>query len=313
MRVPRIGITVGDPGGIGPEIILKSLPFILDEFKARIFLLGPKPVFSAWSERLGIAFPSFSHLNIIDATGDMSLVRIGCDAEENGRISFAAFREAASQAADGNLDAVVTAPVSKLSWHKAGVEWAGHTEYFQSIYPGAIMSFWSEDLRVALLSHHVPLREALDLVTKETMVPFFRRLHRALQAYGMGEFTYLVSGLNPHAGESGLLGKEEEREIRPALEMLREEGLSVKGPYPPDIVFRMARGLKNHMVVALYHDQGLIAFKLDAFETGVNATLGLPFVRTSPDHGTAFDIAGKNMADPSSLISAVRLAFRFSA
>ena len=241
----------------------------------------------------------------------MDRVKIGQDAEENGRISFAAFRESVTLAEKAELDAVVTAPVSKLSWHRAGINWAGHTEYFQSFYPDAIMTFWAESQRVALLSHHVPLRKALDRVTKEGMVHFIRLLHRALVAYGMEGYTFLVAGLNPHAGESGLLGREEELEIRPALETVRAEGITVEGPYPPDIVFRMARGLMDRMVIALYHDQGLIAFKLDAFETGVNATLGLPFVRTSPDHGTAFDIAGKGTADPSSLISAVRLALRF--
>ncbi|MCJ7679795.1 MAG: 4-hydroxythreonine-4-phosphate dehydrogenase PdxA, partial [Candidatus Aminicenantes bacterium] len=306
-------ITVGDPGGIGPEIILKSLPSLLDKSDALFILLGPRPVFSFWSDRLGISFPSHPNLKIVEIKGDMDRVKIGRDAEENGRISFFAFRAAVSLAEKGELDSVVTAPISKLSWHMAGIHWAGHTEFLQSTYPDAIMSFWAENLRVALLSHHIPLREALERVTKDGMIQFIRRLHRSLGAYGMEGYTFLVAGLNPHAGESSLLGREEDLEIRPALDAVRAEGIPVEGPYPPDIVFRMARGLMDRIVIALYHDQGLIAFKLDAFETGVNATLGLPFVRTSPDHGTAFDIAGNNTADPSSLISAVRLALRFLA
>jgi 4-hydroxythreonine-4-phosphate dehydrogenase len=207
---------------------------------------------------------------------------------------------------------MVTAPVSKAGWHLAGVPWRGHTEYLEHFYPGAVMSFWSDRLRVALLSHHVPLREALTKVRKDALLGYFRVLHQSAGRVPAGPREFLVPGLNPHAGENGLLGGEEEREIRPAVDAARAEGIDVSGPYPPDTVFRMALGRPERMVAALYHDQGLIAFKLESFETGVNATLGLPFVRTSPDHGTAFDIAGKGLADPRSMMEAIRLAVRFT-
>jgi len=172
------------------------------------------------------------------------------------------------------------------------------------------MTFWSETLTVALLSHHIPLREALARVTKADILAFLRALASGLDAAGAGPYELLMAGLNPHAGEGGLLGGEEAEEIAPAVREAREGGLPVSGPFPPDVVFRSAYGRPGRIVVALYHDQGLIPFKLAGFETGVNVTLGMPFLRTSPDHGTAFDIAGQGRADARSMIAALRLAAR---
>lgn len=218
-----------------------------------------------------------------------------------------------SAARDDLLDAVVTAPVSKAAWRLAGIPWRGHTDYLERDYPGAVMSFWSERLRVALLSHHLPLSEALGKVRKSNLIDFFRTLHRSLEKAPGGPFDILVAGLNPHAGEDGALGSEEDEEIRPAVETASREGIPISGPYPPDTVFLRARARGNTVVAALYHDQGLIGFKLEAFTSGVNVTLGLPFVRTSPDHGTAFDIAGRGLADPRSMREALILALSFSA
>jgi 4-hydroxythreonine-4-phosphate dehydrogenase len=231
----------------------------------------------------------------------------------NGEASFRFFEAALAAVRGGFLDAVVTAPVSKAAWKLAGVPWRGHTEYLAGLYPGAIMSFWSDRLRVALLSHHLPLEEALGLIRKDVLLDFFRALGLSIGRIKGGPRELLVAGLNPHAGEGGLLGGEEEREVRPAVEAARNEGINISGPYPPDTVFRRALGRSEVLVAALYHDQGLIPFKLEAFEAGTNATLGLPFVRTSPDHGTAFDIAGKGIANPQSMMEAIRLAGRFIA
>jgi 4-hydroxythreonine-4-phosphate dehydrogenase len=170
------------------------------------------------------------------------------------------------------------------------------------------MAFWSERLKVALLTHHLSLRAALKKVNRENLERFFISLHRSLKKVNPGGFEFLVAGLNPHAGEDGLLGREEVDTIAPAVKAARGRGLKISGPYPPDVVFRAALGREDVFVIALYHDQGLIPFKLAAFESGVNVSLGLPFARTSPDHGTAFDIAGKNRANPQSFIEAVRLA-----
>ena len=322
MTLPAIGISLGDPGGIGPEVVLKALaaPSLLPE--ARFIVFGDRRLWDAERASLGLhlevqvhkgdTVPSAPGLYFNDIgamPGDV--VRGGASAE-NGKSSFLAFEKAVELAGRGILDAVVTAPVSKTSWRLAGLSWRGHTEYLDSLYPGAIMTFWSERLKVALLSHHIPLIEALGRVRKGVLLDFFRALHRSLAGVRSGVEELLVAGLNPHAGEDGLLGGEETTEIQPAIEAAAKEGIPVSGPFPPDTVFLKALDRPEKMVVAMSHDQGLVAFKLVAFETGVNATLGMPFIRTSPDHGTAYDIAGKGAADPRSLIAAIRMAVELS-
>ncbi|HEX2695976.1 MAG TPA: 4-hydroxythreonine-4-phosphate dehydrogenase PdxA [Acidobacteriota bacterium] len=323
MIVPAIGISLGDPGGIGPEVVLKALATSSLFPEARFVVFGDRRVWDAERAVLGLRLESPIHegdtvppapglyFNDIGAMpGDV--VR-GRASGENGKSSFLAFEKAVELAGRGILDAVVTAPVSKTSWRLAGLPWRGHTEYLDSLYPGAIMTFWSERLKVALLSHHIPLTEAVGRVRKDVLLDFFRALHRSLAGVRSGIEELFVAGLNPHAGEDGLLGAEETTEIRPAIEEAAREGIPVSGPFPPDTVFLKALDRPTKMVVAMSHDQGLIGFKLVAFETGVNTTLGMPFVRTSPDHGTAFDIAGKGTADPRSMLEALRLAVRLSA
>jgi 4-hydroxythreonine-4-phosphate dehydrogenase len=322
MTVPRIGVTLGDPGGIGPEIVLKVLArdeavpqasyvlfgdsrLIADEARS----LGLPAVFEPW-QAVARSVPGVFLTEVPGPGADRTRSRPDA---ANGEASFRFFEAALAAVRTGALDAVVTAPISKAAWKLAGVPWRGHTDWLESLYPGAIMSFWSDRLRVALLSHHVPLSEALAKIRKSALLKFFRALRQSAGRIEDGPREFLVPGLNPHAGEKGLLGGEEEGEIRPAVEAARDEGIDVSGPYPPDTVFRMALGRPEKMVAALYHDQGLIPFKLASFEAGVNATLGLPFVRTSPDHGTAFDIAGKGMADPRSMREAIQLAVRFIA
>jgi 4-hydroxythreonine-4-phosphate dehydrogenase len=251
-------------------------------------------------------------LSFIDLPFSPRKLKKGMPTAGNGRTSFRYFQAAVDEARRGRLQAVVTAPISKKSWALAGVRYRGHTEYLSRLYPGAIMAFWSDSLKVALLSHHLSLRAALRKVDKENLGRFFRGLDQSLKEMSPEGFEFLVAGLNPHAGEDGLLGREEIDEVEPAIKKARRKGMRISGPYPPDVVFRKALGQKNRVVIALYHDQGLIPFKLEAFETGVNITLGLPFVRTSPDHGTAFDIAGKNRANPKSLVEAIRLAAAYS-
>jgi 4-hydroxythreonine-4-phosphate dehydrogenase len=322
MTFPRIGVTLGDPGGIGPEVVLKALAGDHDLPRAAYILFGTSGVVERAAGALGVR-PDMAAWNPAETGGPgLFLSEIPAHLEaapparpdaRNGQASFGYFEAAVDAARRGALDAVVTAPVSKAAWKMAGVAWRGHTEYLESLYPGAIMSFWSPRLKVALFSHHLPLREALAKVRRADLLAFFRELDRTAGRMPGGPRELLVAGLNPHAGEDGLLGDEEEREIGPAVEAARAEGLRISGPYPPDTVFRSALSLPEAMAVALYHDQGLIAFKLEAFETGVNVTLGLPFVRTSPDHGTAFDIAGRGTASERSMVEAIRLAGRFSA
>ena len=322
MTVPRIGVTPGDPGGIGPEIVVKTLsrPSVLPP--AAYVLFADSRIVAAEEKRLGLRLaarewrpegPREAGVYIAQVPASGWAAAHGRVSAENGEASFRFFETAVAEARNGRLEAVVTAPISKAAWSLGGRPWRGHTDYLAQFYPGAIMSFWSERLKVALFSHHRPLREAVDAVRKDALVDFLMGLHRALEKIPGGPFTLLVAGLNPHAGEDGSLGLEENEEIGPAIDAARRGGVPVTGPFPPDTVFLRALGKKETVVVALTHDQGLIAFKLEAFATGVNVTLGLPFVRTSPDHGTAFDIAGKGIADSQSMEEALRLAAVFTA
>jgi len=322
MTVPRIGVTLGDPGGVGPEIVLKAFGSGVLLPPASYILFGDSRIIAEEADALGLPFKAgpwregergkagIFLSETVSPAADRALRRPDA---RNGRASFRSFEAAVAAARGGRLEAVVTGPVSKTSWKMAGLPWRGHTEYLESFYPGAIMSYWSDKLLVALFSHHLPLSKALGKVRRAALLDFFRGLSAAAGRVEGGPREFLVPGLNPHAGENGLLGSEEELEIGPAVEAARSEGIAISGPHPPDTVFRRALGRLDILVAALYHDQGLIPFKLEAFESGVNATLGLPFARTSPDHGTAFDIAGRGKADPGSMVAAIRLAGRFTA
>ena len=322
-NLPRVGITLGDPGGIGPEIILKALSGKAALPAARYILFGTRRFLEREEKELGIRLGAGvtgegrgrarRSLEVRDLPAPAGAGRRGRDGASGGLASFGYFKAAVAEARRGGLDAVVTAPVSKAAWSMAGLSWKGHTEYLAGFHPGAIMAFWSKPLKVALVSHHLSLRAALEKIKKQSLCDFFVSLDRSLAGTAAGRFEFAVAGLNPHAGERGLLGREEVDEVGPAIEEAGRLGIRISGPFPPDVIFRNAVGRKDLFVVALYHDQGLIPFKLLAFKTGVNVSLGLPFVRTSPDHGTAFDIAGKGLADPRSLIEAIRLAVSLSA
>jgi 4-hydroxythreonine-4-phosphate dehydrogenase len=322
MTVPAIGVSLGDPGGIGPEVVVKTLARAGLLPEAAYVVFGDPRAVQTEESRLGIRMgarewrpelPSEAGVFLAAVASPEGRAAPGEVTAANGEASFRAFEAAVERARAGRLAAVVTAPISKSAWALAGHPFRGHTEYLERIFPGAVMAFWSERLKVALLSHHMSLRGAIDRVRSATVLEFLRSLRRGLERVPGGPFRLLVAGLNPHAGEDGRMGREEIDEIRPALDRAAAEGIPVAGPFPPDTLFLQALGKSDEIVVALYHDQGLIPFKLASFATGVNVTLGLPFVRTSPDHGTALDIAGKGVADPRSLEEAIRLAVAFSA
>ncbi len=322
MTLPRIGVTLGDPSGVGPEVVLKALCRPERLPAAEYILFASRRVLEAEQKALGLELRAGGVVFAEKREGSLTLAGLeeprtaipkGIPSAEAGRLSFHYFKTAVEAARMKKLEAVVTAPISKQSWALAGIGWRGHTEYLDHLFPGAVMAFWSERLKVALLSHHLPLREALALVREDVLFPYFLHLRDCLGRAGLDNVEFLLAGLNPHAGEGGVLGGEEAAEILPAVEKARRAGINISDPIPPDVVFRRALDRPKAVVIALYHDQGLIAFKLLAFETGVNVSLGLPFVRTSPDHGTAFDIAGRNSADPASLVEALRLARRLAA
>lgn len=322
MILPKIGITLGDPGGVGPEVTLKALSRISALPKAQYILLGSRHIIEKEQETLNLDLHLPSLKSFVEkATHNPSLYEVECStrtvekgkpSKDNGDSSFRYFEKAVHEAQKGNLQALVTAPISKNSWNLAGIRWAGHTDCLNHTYPEAIMFFWSDALKVALYTHHLPIKDALERVRKKPLSRFFLSLQKELQKARIPYCEFLVAGLNPHAGEQGLMGSEEIEEIIPAIESAQRSGVSIKGPIPPDVVFRIALNQPNKIVIAMFHDQGLIPFKIQAFDQGINVTLGLPFVRTSPCHGTGFDIAGKGIANPESMIEAIKLAHRFA-
>lgn len=318
MSLPRIGITLGDPGGIGPETVLKALSPENSLPKISYLLFGSSSVIEEEKRILGLDIeiepyektkesqtPSISLLEI---ETPLKTIKKGFPSKENGEASFLFFKRAVEEAEKGTVQAFVTAPISKHSWNLAGLKWSGHTDFLSQAYSQAIMTFWSEKLKVALFTHHLPLKSALEEIKRGNLQDFFLNLHKTIETIKPGTFHYLVAGLNPHAGEEGLFGSEEGEEIIPAITYAQKKGMRISGPYPPDTVFWKALNCSEKIVIALYHDQGLIPFKLESFEKGVNVTLGLPFIRTSPDHGTAFDIAGQRKANANSMVEAIKLA-----
>jgi 4-hydroxythreonine-4-phosphate dehydrogenase len=282
---PRIAITVGDPAGIGPEIARKAAKDARVRDACEPVLYGP---------------PEAAHFEP------------GVLTSAAGRAAYDAICAAVADAQAGRVDAIATAPVNKLAFSHAGLPWKGHTDLLGHLTgrEDIAMMFWSEPLKVVLATVHVPLADVPRLVTRSLLERIIGLTARELPRFGVATPRIALAGLNPHAGEEGLLGGEEQGVLRPAVAAMRERGITVEGPFPGDTVFgRAARG-EFDVVVACYHDQGLIPVKLLAFGHSVNVTIGLPIIRTSVDHGTAFDIAGKNVADPSSMIEATLLAAR---
>jgi len=284
---PRVAVTVGDPAGIGPEIAAKAMADARVHDVCEPVLYGPPA---------GARFDP------------------GVLSGEAGRAAYDAICEAVRDAQAGSVDAIATAPVNKLALSRAGLPWKGHTDLLAHLTASrrVAMMFWSEPLKVVLATVHVPLADVPKVLTRERLDDVIALTAASLPAFGLGRGRLALAGLNPHAGEEGLLGDEETRVLRPAVEAARGRGVAIDGPFPGDTVFgRAARG-EFDAVIACYHDQGLIPIKLLAFGRAVNVTLGLPIVRTSVDHGTAFDIAGRGIADASSLVEAVLLAARLA-
>jgi len=284
---PRVAITCGDPAGIGPEIAQKAAndPRVRDVCEPVVY--GPS------------ARARFT-------PGELS--------GEAGRAAYDTLCEAVKDAQSGVVAAVATAPVNKLAFARAGLPWKGHTDLLAHLTgsPRVAMMFWSEPLKVVLATIHIPLAAVTSALTRELVDDIIDLSSRELPRFGIAQPRLAFAGLNPHAGEDGLLGHEEAKVLRPAIEAAQKRGIHINGPFPGDTVFGRAVRGEFDAVIACYHDQGLIPVKLLAFGRAVNVTLGLPIIRTSVDHGTAFDIAGKNVADPASMIEATLLAARLA-
>ena len=340
---PVIAITMGDPAGIGPEIIVKTLSKPLVNRIERIgrpVVIGDRGVLEQAARRLGspcVIQPlhdpeavraSKAGLHLIDLKNvDLSRLVIGRPDAAGGRTAVEAIRKAVELALARRVAAIVTAPISKEALHAAGYPYPGHTELLAELsrtkevgmlmvasLPRPNRTRLTPQLRILLATTHLSMRDLPDRLTRERVLTAIRLGHEAARKYfGLRRPRLAVTGLNPHAGEGGLFGREEDEVIRPAVEQARRDGIPVAGPFPADSLIRQAFEGKYDLVVAMYHDQALIPIKLLGFGRAVNVTVGLPFVRTSPDHGTAYDIAGKGIADPGSLIEAIRLAVDFSA
>lgn len=330
---PTIGITMGDPAGIGPEVVVKALADEALRASARFLVYGMNELLAYAADLAEIEpfwwrVPRESHLASYDLVHDVVVLdfdefsmlgqSVHRPTRQGGEASLA-FIHAALDAArkppdmPGHIDAIVTAPICKESWALAGYgKYPGHTELFQARTHAkrSVMMFISSKLRVALATIHVPLMEVRNLLSIGRVYDPIELGHETLVKLGIASPRIAVCGLNPHASEGGLFGHEEHTVIRPAIMMAREHGIDANGPFPADTIFIDAAKGKWDLVVAMYHDQGLIPIKLLAFDEAVNVTLGLPVIRTSVDHGTAFDIVGQNKANPGSMKAAIQLAVR---
>lgn len=322
IRTP-IGITIGDGAGIGPEISLKAAA---DEELCNVcrpILIGDLAHLDYLAEELllEVDLAPFvpdreSHPHLIDVVDTANLpeqapILLGVDDAITGKASAECVETAVRLCAEGTIAAIATAPISKKAIALGGYDYPGHTEFLAELTGTErfAMSFFADRLRVVLLSTHVSLRNAIELVTKENVVETIRFAAGQMSALLKKPVRIAVAGLNPHASEQGMFGDEEARVIVPAIETCRDEfGIDVSGPYSPDTIFLRGYNGDFDVVVACYHDQATIAVKSLSFGASVNVTLGLPIIRTSVDHGTAYDIAGKGIADPSSMKAAIRLA-----
>jgi len=319
--MPRIGITLGDITGIGPEVALKGVA--AEAREACFVLIGNARVIRHWNERLNLnlRFENFSQsdkntpLSILDAGEEVLPEALTPGAPEAARAAVRWLGQAADLCLKHELQAVVTAPVNKEAIVRAGIPFVGQTEFFteRAGVNRTVMMLLGHDergrwLRVALATAHIALRDVPVKLTAEKIELAVERAAEACRDLGLPRARIAVSGLNPHCGEGGEFGDEEPRIVEPAIAALRQRGMDVAGPISGDTVFHHALLGEFDAVVAMYHDQGLAPLKTVAFDTGINWTLGLPFIRTSPDHGTAYNIAGKGIANPSSMISAIRLA-----
>lgn len=319
-------LSIGDINGIGPEVLLKSLQSETPDH--RYVISGPYSAVNWWNEHLGLSLPLYkmqrqddirpSGFGVWSSVSDEQIRPLPGSVSANaGRIAMAAVEDAVRLCLDGHAKALVTAPISKEAIALAGSKHPGHTEFLAELCGvddrDVIMVLTDEELRVALATIHVPLSQVPALITQAHLERVLNNINVEMKRrYNIDNPRIHVLGLNPHAGDGGVLGDAEANVIFPAISTCRQAGIDVTGPFSADAYFGMRRWADCDIVLAMYHDQGLIPIKMKSFDKGVNLTLGLPFVRTSPDHGTAFDIAGRNIASPTSFIHAISLVNRLT-
>ncbi|MBN1152872.1 MAG: 4-hydroxythreonine-4-phosphate dehydrogenase PdxA [Dehalococcoidia bacterium] len=320
---PLLAITMGDPAGAGPEIVVKSLKSPEIQSLCRALVIGDAGVMRAAAEIVGIPMEIHSVatpgemkegedvMNVLDLKDvDLSTLVRGKVSAAAGKAAYEAIEKGTMLTLDRLTDAIVTSALNKDALNQAGYHFPGHTQILAHLcgVRDAVMMLTADNLRIVHVSTHVSLRQACDLVTKERILRVMQLGVEATRAMGVEKPRVVVPGLNPHSGEGGLFGTEEETQIIPAIEEAKALGIDVRGPLPPDTAFLRAFRGEFDLVIAMYHDQGHIPIKMVGFEKGVNVTLGLPIIRTSVDHGTVFGKAGKGTADPTSMIEAIKLA-----
>jgi len=289
----NVYITQGSEKGIAGEVIYKALKNLRLN-KVKYIFVGDKKVFEKYNSN----FPDFSKL--------FDELLLFSKTKES---SFESVKRATETIISTKNGVLVTPPISKKRWIENGYPYRGHTEFFEKyLKKKTIMFFWHKNLKIALFTHHIPLSSLFSKIDKKSIEQFFKKLHNELNKRFGFNFKYVFSSINPHAGEDGELGKEEKNIIKPVIEKLRNEGFKVDGPFPNDTIFHKFRGKKNTVVISFAHDFGLPVFKTLYFHTGVNVTLGLPFIRTSPDHGTGEDIEGLGIANEKAMKNAIKLA-----
>jgi 4-hydroxythreonine-4-phosphate dehydrogenase len=318
----RVGISIGDFNGIGPEIIMKSLAdkTITDFFTPIIFGSGKLFTYQKNIFKLNLNFNYINEasqaqggkLNMVNLVKENSMVELGTPTEESTKMAIDSLEAATEALLKGEIDVLVTAPINKDEMVKMGFKHAGHTGYFEEKFnKKGLMFLVTEDLKVAVSTHHIPIAQIAENISKEKIKKQIRVLNQTLiEDFNISKPKIAVLGLNPHAGDGGVIGNEEIEIISPAIKELSDNGILAFGPFPADSFFQPSKYRSFDAVLAMYHDQGLAPFKTLAYEEGVNYTAGLPFIRTSPDHGTAYDIAGKNIADEQSFMEAIFTAIK---
>ncbi len=315
MTHKTLALTMGDPAGIGPEITLKSLAALPDPSifpilgDTMVMRQAAKSFTAPLHEMADITDRVAGAFNLLSTSQLTALPPVGAVSAEAGSAAYAAITKGIALSLSGEIAGIVTAPIHKEALKAAGHSYPGHTEILADHANADVaMMLANDDIKTVLVTIHMALRDAIDAADYPAQIHAIKLAQQGLAAMGVPNPRIAVAGLNPHAGEGGRFGDEEIRIISPAIAAMQAEGLNVSGPWPGDTVYMMAREGKFDVVVAQYHDQGLIPVKYLGLEKGVNITLGLPFIRTSPDHGTAFDIAGQGLADPASMITALNTA-----
>jgi len=322
----RIAITLGDPSGIGPEVIIKAIDKLFSNKNNLPIIIGDAKTLEKTSQKLSLdfKFEIIENLSTYDDNGNIKVLDnqkysnidfpLGKNSLDSGKASHEWVELATDLAISKDVDAICTAPINKESWQMSGFKDIGHQEIFKRKSKASYVATMlvSGKLRCMHLSTHLSLSEACKYVTKENVERAIKLTHDHFTRWGFDSPKIGVAALNPHASDGGLIGNTEEEEILPAVKACKQEGINVSGPHPADSIFYDAINDKHDVVVVMYHDQGHIPIKVYGFEESISVNLGVPFIRTSVDHGTAFDIAGKNIADPTSMIEAIKLAQNLS-